>query len=302
MKFKYHLLILCLIFLGKVYTASAQKIHFSDTSNKWMTYFYNSQGASNGQQVYYRYSYLDSAVNENGHTYSVLNNSGQGQILIREEGNKIYIKPLATYFGGFIVTDPGEFLYFDYDLQVGDTFQMPLVGQTYPVSVSVHEVLSIDSITINNVWHKVFRMNVVSGFAGTYIFTEGLGTQQGPIVVPYSPAYQANLICFQNNGTTPLPNLSNCSELNAIDEVDVIASFFKIAPNPTTDNVFISYTGQTKTDFELNVMDILGRSMMHSQFSKDIKIDVSALQSGLYLIQFLHKGKLMKTDKLIVSK
>jgi hypothetical protein len=300
-KFKYYPLILCLIFLGKGYTASAQKIHFSDTSNKWMTYFYYSQGASGGHAVYYKYMYLDSMVEENGHIYSVLNNSGQGLILIREEGNKIYIKPLTTYFSGFIVTDSSEFLYFDYDLQVGDTFQMPLVGQTYPVSVSVHKVVSIDSITINNVWHKVFQMNVVSGFAGTYIFTEGLGTWQGPIVVPYSQAYQASLICFQNNGTIPLPDLSNCSKLSVEDKVDIAGSF-KIAPNPARDNVFISYTGQTKTDFELNIMDISGRRIMHSQFAKDIKLDVGTLQSGIYLIQFLHEGKLIKTHKLNILK
>lgn len=280
----------------------AQKIHFSDTSNKWMTYFYHSQGASNGQQVYYKYSYSDSVVNENGRTYSVLNKGPNGLMLVREEGNKIYIKPLVSDFCGLIVTNPNEFLYFDYDLQVGDTLKMPLTTTAVPDVFSIHRVESIDSIVINGTWHKMLHMNVVSGFIGEYIVTEGLGASKGPLIAGYSLNYTGSLICFQNNGTTPLQNLSNCSKLNVVEEVDDVSGFFIIAPNPTTDNVSVSYTGQVKTDFELNIRDISGRSTIRSQFAKDIKIDVSTLQSGLYLIQFLHEGKLIKTDKLIISK
>jgi hypothetical protein len=302
-KFKYYPhIVLCLIFLGKVSTVSAQKIHFSDTSNKWMTYFYHSQGASNGQQVYYKYCYSDSVVVENGHTYSVLNKGTNGLMLVREEGNKVYIKPLVGDFCGLTVTDPNEFLYFDYDLQVGDTLKMPLITTMAPNAYSIHRVESIDSMIINGTWHKMLHMKVVSGFTGEYIVTEGLGASQGPLVAGYSLNYNGSLICFQNNGNTPLPNLSNCTKLNAVDEPDVIADFFKIAPNPARDNVFISYTGQTKTDFELNVMDISGRRIMHSQFAKDIKLDVGTLQSGIYLIQFMHEGKLIKTHKLNILK
>jgi hypothetical protein len=299
---KIHQLLFCLMLTFAPALCSAQKIHFSDTSNKWMTYNYVSQGASNGHAYYKKYFYLDSAVNENGHAYSVISKDNENLMLVREEGNKIYIKPFGSSFGGLIVTDTNEFLYFDYDLQVGDTLKMPLITTAIPDSYSIHKVESIDSIIINGTWHKKLHMKVISGFTGQYHVIEGLGTSSGAIIAGYTLNYAGQLICFQNNGTTPVSDLSNCSKLNVEDEVDVIAGSFKISPNPATDNVFISYTGQTRTDFELNIIDISGRSIMRTQFRKDTKLDVSTLQSGIYFIQFLHEGMLKKTYKLSKSK
>lgn len=302
MKFKYYpLIILCLIFLGKVSTVSAQKIHFSDTSNKWMTYFYHSQGASNGQQVYYKYSYSDSVVVENGHTYSVLNKGTNGLMLVREEGNKVYIKPLVGDFCGLIVTDPNEFLYFDYDLQIGDTLKMPLITTMTPNAYSIHRVESMDSTIINGTWHKMLHMKVVSGFTGEYIVTEGLGASQGPLVAGYSLNYAGPLICFQNNGTTPLPNLNNCTKLNAVDEPDVIAGFFQIIPNPASGNILIHYTGQSRIGFQLDIVDVLGRNIKHTQFAQEIKIDVSDFSSGMFFFSISDENGLKNTKKIIIK-
>lgn len=73
---------------------------------------------------------------------------------------------------------------------------------------------------------------------------------------------------------------------------------FSIYPNPATDRVnFKSPNGET---FQVGIYNVLGRKVMDAEISGDSSINISNLQSGIYLVQF-GKGQGSFTKKLIVQ-
>ncbi|WP_299548120.1 T9SS type A sorting domain-containing protein [Seonamhaeicola sp.] len=74
---------------------------------------------------------------------------------------------------------------------------------------------------------------------------------------------------------------------------------FKCHPNPVESELFILGTHKIKT---IEFIDILGKRAALYRFNRSIvKIDVSHLKSGIYLVQAIDEYNKVETKKLIVK-
>ena len=76
-------------------------------------------------------------------------------------------------------------------------------------------------------------------------------------------------------------------------------SLFKFYPNPVEDELFVLGTNKIKS---IQLIDVLGKQVAIHHFNKSIiKMDVSQLKSGIYLIQATDENGKQETKKLVVK-
>lgn len=76
-------------------------------------------------------------------------------------------------------------------------------------------------------------------------------------------------------------------------------SVFKCYPNPVETDLFIIGINKIKT---IEFIDVLGNRVAIYLFNKSIiKLDVSFLKSGIYLIQVIDENHKVETNKLVVK-
>lgn len=307
------LLLLCLSL-----TSSAQKVHFSDSTNKWVVNIGCPGGGASGWMSFNStYNYTDSLAEWDGKMYHVLAWNNTPIALVREDTmlKKVFIKPVGAQFGNLgakfganlVARTPDEFVYMDYSLGLNDTLVMPLVyvigADTLP-KFSKHVVVGIDSILMNNVWHKVFNMNVISGYiyGGAYTWIEGIGcSNTGPVIEPtHPPGCSFKIICFQNKGTYPIESLTDC-EATGIGKNDLTNKIsFQIFPNPVVNKLTVIADNAMNMDCTVMLSGVLGRSVYTNKFKQQINIDVSALNNGIYFLH-LQQGNNTKVSKIVVA-
>ena len=201
-----------------------------------------------------------------------------------------------------------EFLFFDYDLQVNDTLTLPIVG--FPnQQKSEHVILSIDSILINNTWHKTFLIEPISGFDNNnYTFIEGIGSTRYGLTmiseylnsVPIYP-YLPYMICFKNNGTSPLDDYSNCNHVTAINDLES-KSYLHFYPNPANEEITIEYSGTKASEYNVSLLDLSGRVLLKTSFRSKTTLNTSKFLSGMYIIQMADESGVLVRDKIVVRK
>lgn len=90
-------------------------------------------------------------------------------------------------------------------------------------------------------------------------------------------------------------NATNCSVLNVDNfKIDAIS----IYPNPAKNKIQISNIVGISN--EIRIFNILGKQVFSQQKNLDKTIDVLSLQSGIYIVKILSKGK-TKTQKLVIQ-
>ncbi|WP_282134773.1 T9SS type A sorting domain-containing protein [Seonamhaeicola maritimus] len=74
---------------------------------------------------------------------------------------------------------------------------------------------------------------------------------------------------------------------------------FKFHPNPVENELFILGTHKIKT---IEFIDVLGKQVAIYHFNKSIiKLDVSYLKSGIYVLQVVDEYNKVETKKLVVK-
>lgn len=74
---------------------------------------------------------------------------------------------------------------------------------------------------------------------------------------------------------------------------------FKFYPNPAQDDLFILGINKIKS---IELINVLGKRVAFYHFNKSIiKINVSELNSGIYLIQVIDENNKSETKKLVVK-
>ena len=287
-----------LLLTGLSLKTMAQRVRFSDTTNKWVTtHIYNSGGASGTVTSYTDYHYADSVAEWNGKSYHVLMQGQKALGLVREDTTlkKVFLKPLDTMFGNYLkVRANGEFVYMDYSLQENDTLTMPLTYDSDTTECRL-VVTSVDSILMNGITHKVLHMNAVSGFeyGGNYAWIEGLGSSEtGPVIEPTHPSAGLikRVICFRNNGTFPIDSLSACDIPTGIGESQSMPAIsLEIFPNPAKD-VLIVTNHHSGNRSSLTLSDELGQVVYAGQLHQQITIDTRDFTDGIYFLRVEQAG------------
>ena len=74
---------------------------------------------------------------------------------------------------------------------------------------------------------------------------------------------------------------------------------FKFHPNPAQNDLFILGTNKIKS---IELINVLGKRIAFYHFNKSIiKLNVSELKSGLYLIQVIDENNMAETKKLVIK-
>lgn len=189
--------------------------------------------------------------------------------LVRQEEARIYIKQW----------DFPEALLYDFELAVGDT--LPITWNQWYEDIVV---LSIDSLLVGNHYRKVFNLTVQSSPQ----LIEGIG-HAGGFIEPFPPTLECGhfLICYAVNDTTYYPNYGDPCDLNIGVPPQVKTNKIKTYPNPTTKTVTVEFgnPGVINNVYAFNIEGQKRVLTFEQENQASIKIDVSELRKGLYIIQ-----------------
>lgn len=227
-------------------------------------------------------------------TYFVYENLYQGGLRQDTINKKVYFK---------CHNQPDTLLY-DFNLQVGDTFQLFSCdfGVVYPFKVVV---AVIDSALVGNSYHKQFRFISSEYFPTiTNSIIEGVGATSGLLepIFDMDPMNSWNLFCF-SHGTDNYPSTStSCPLITGIELSSHISNQLKVFPNPFSSQTTLQ-TDKVFKDANLTVYNLFGQTVKQKNnlSGQTIIFHRDNLPSGLYLFRLTQDNKIILTDKLIIT-
>lgn len=185
---------------------------------------------------------------------------------IRNEGKKVIFKEVGM----------APFLWFDFDLNIGDTiFPSPYDGPYNSV------VVAIDTVFVQGEIRQ--RFSLENSFE-TYDLIKGIGSTFGLLEPRFSPYNLLNeLQCYSRNSQNyfPLSASENCLFNLAVPQHSLDVAFF---PNPVSDWLTVSLDVPAK----LSVLDVMGtKKEDFSLLSGEHEFNWSNYESGIYWLQFV---------------
>jgi hypothetical protein len=306
---KYFLLLLtCSLSIA----ASAQKIRFTDTSNRWLV---QASWAANPQEfdVGYPTYYLTGDTIVKGKHYAFLKRTSgyvpySPPLLIREDiiARKVYAICLDT------VSWPRDTVLYDYNLQVGDTVMRRANNKQTKFYVS-----SIDSVQIQGVYHRIWNMQAFVGFGyftstNYYSVIEGIGSTGGPWfpIFPYTFENAFVLHCFESHSMKPVvpvkvagyfDNSTSCRL--SVGGVTQSKAMLRAVPNPSAGSVELQIEG-SHPEGAITVMSITGQIVYRqllAEGQKSLSISTSSWLTGLYTICWQPQAGERQYEKLVIE-
>ncbi|WP_309640823.1 T9SS type A sorting domain-containing protein [Flavobacterium sp.] len=229
------------------------------------------------------------------HTYKKYVRPGTStEFLLREDvtSRKVY-----KNVGG------NDILFFDFNLNVSDNITLAN-GENYTVDL-------ITNINVNGGQRRQWHLNnISSAFGFDEVWIEGVGNKEHPLIAKYEmlsdPAY-ALRCSFQNGENVYNQGLANggtatdCLALGVF-EPDYSASKISFAPNPFQTELMIT-TEVSLNNSTLKMYNAIGQMVKEIDHLNGNKISLSRgnLTVGLYLIQLIENGKLLKLEKVLIA-
>jgi hypothetical protein len=144
----------------------------------------------------------------------------------------------------------------------------------------------------------------VSGGAGSIIGYNGEANSTNiyfPLVnnaalglTPYTTAYYTGTNLYDCG----FSNRQGISGQEALTDEDIAASGIQIYPNPAQNDLFIKMEAE---DCNLIITDISGRTVLTKPLTATNKLDLSALNNGIYFFRIMNADQtVIKTEKIIV--
>lgn len=308
----------------------AQKIYFSDTTNKWKVYnIYNPTPDVHHSSPDRYYQYYGS-TDYKGYKYKLLvgkyGYAGIDTIMVREDtaDRKVYgIIKFATYGA----PDTVETVMYDYGLKLGDTFRHRRCfynkdSFAYHYDTFTHYVKAIDSIMLRGTWHKVFTLYGVrhkkfsSVLVPNYRVIEGLGSTEGLLTPLKSSASDDGTIqftfCFETGGSIPSFNKKfetlyypwyefDNSCYVAVQQIEKELSMVGVYPNPSNGQVRFVLPYKYEEGV-ISIIDIVGKTVYAGVFDNadNITLDLNGISKGVYFYTISdaqgasqHKGQIV---------
>lgn len=322
-RYFYNLVWSCCLLFPLSFQAGAQKIYFSDTTNEWSVSRGGEMGPG-GLSTSYTYGFYasDTLVERNGQLYTEIKSESYRasqyfeRALVRDDtaAGLVYIKPQIDLSGIYRVTDTNEFVYMNYNLNLGDTLVMPLVfSWNNEDSNSIHVVTAVDSYTIDNTSYKKIDFSAYKGMGNhfngielptRYTVYEGIGPECGPIFEPESISEYGgpHLICFRNRGIIPGMFGEDCFDPVAIREPQQRIKHFLFYPNPALDQLTVRGYGASAKNCAVKIADLQGKVLLETKFKQETVLDVTHFAAGIYILQFMQGDAVVQSDKLIIRR
>lgn len=210
--------------------------------------------------------------------------------IYRVDGNQVYFREYL-YSDGY----GEEVLLYDYDLEEGDFFHD---NDEHPMQVT-----SVTTIIDNNgVERKKWEFSFMQLPGETEYWIEGVGSSRGFLNVGvYEPGDDGevfHLLCMHNGDNVIYVNPEyNTCDIDEIEE-NPVADSFDIFPNPANEVVKILNDSNISVT-SIEVIDMLGRSVMCVEDSKDI--NVAELPQGEYFVR-INAGESVIIKKLFINR
>ncbi len=320
-----YLFLLCII-LSTFFT-SAQKIRFTDSRNQWTTYFaYHDNAPMVATFKYYTdtfafgryYKQLRSNTNFyycSGVPCPGVISGGPRNFLVREDtiAGKVYYRDIST-----LSTDTREHMLYNYNCALGDTTSFGGLIDT---------VVSIDSILIGGVYHKIIRMENFT-YGRNYYAVEGVGCTNGPLFPAYFGfEWNESLICFSQSGIYPpvatvpvglghfgtyccftyiadsFDNSRGCATVLSEHTTPHLASSISINPNPAINYINITTNKSFEKNTFIRLFDFTGKCLFLEEVNEQdnyIHINTSAWSTGVYLMLIQNNSGILKKEKITI--
>lgn len=253
----------------------AQRIHFTDTSNRWeiVTHGFGEIGTS-----YRTIQLQDTIIESSEWLYFELYDWGTIVLLREDTANG---KVFAKYPAGW---DTTTFVFYDFDMAVGDSLKIPGHEEGTYLYTICHEILP--DVMINDIPHKTFRTGTLCDELYNYVI-EGVGSVRGPQFQLFFDCgeYPVHLNCFEHKGGHPVFSavFDNKCLHDDIEKVQLKGNQVRISPNPALDKLFL----EAETPVRLSIHNILGRQVYQGTLKDRLILDISAWQAGTYLVRFI---------------
>jgi len=283
---------------------SAQKYYpFPDSNVIWIgRHWYQPGGAPCIVNEDYNL-YISGDTTVGSYTYHILYQNMNKWSLCTPPGSYNYY---GEYWGAFrqdsmnkkvyLSYNGADALAYDFNLKVGDT-----LPTTYLNNGFMNYVQSIDSVLIDNEYHKIFWLNEDKYAA----LIEGIGSTLGAFA-PLVPVFESgnDLWCVRINNKIvwTYSQDSNCG-LTTIPEESVAEEQITIYPNPATENITIDITRQGMKKTEISITNITGQEIYRTTTAGQQKTVISTrdFPEGIYFAR-IKSPTLSTTRKFIVTK
>jgi hypothetical protein len=188
--------------------------------------------------------------------------------------------------------DTIDILYYDFSLQLGDTFCFDFFN------IGCLPVVNVDSILINGNYRRQIHFSSFN----PEIWIEGIGSKTGWFVWPYIATTSHNLQCYKENQILLYGNnYCHCDTYTSIQYLDVDNNLIKIYPIPTSYKINIEIEENKRQKYLVEIYSMEGEKIKSIDIENQLtKINMSGFPEGVYLLLILsEEGK--KWSKKIIK-
>jgi hypothetical protein len=196
------------------------------------------------------------------------------------------------------VQDTVEKLMYKFGLNIGDTLYLPTRRDNKTI-----KVLAIDSVQIQGIFRKRYRMNTQTLGQKDY-WIEGIGSTKG-LFYPYRESELENsesLLCFETTEGIIFKHETIVSQcfISSTDDKLTDENKVKVYPNPMQDKTIFEFSiDKSSCDFEL--IDTSGKVVRKDKFEgKQYTFLRKDLPAGIYIYKISAAGIPLSIGKLIV--
>jgi len=232
---------------------------------------------------------------------------------IREDTTKkVYVK---YPFGSQEFPDTNEFVLYDFNLAVGDTFQTTCTFYQAPFLGQIKFILdSIDSIITNTGFRKRYNYSFVSFMEFNYFLPnnlyiiEGIGSNLGPFFNEFIQNYYtefawiSELICFRDQQNYVIGG-TNC-DIVGINENQQQAFTVNAYPNPASDKItFVYKLPENINNASIKLYNAMGIPVIEIPLLNEqnsISTEVSDLNQGIYFYKLCNEKQSYQGKSILI--
>jgi hypothetical protein len=222
---------------------------------------------------------------------------------LRRDGQKVFFRENL---------DSDELLLYDFGLTEGDTTKLARIvthfGDTSSLMTELlFKIEKRDSLLLPNGWRKRWRAKCLNPNDAGYpeeIWLEGIGSTFGPVdrFICNLSGSVGKVQCFWHNGQTedvllpyagclvePVQDcLTTVHIANPVREAVVT-----ISPNPFSDYLNLSFSGEMPSGVSVRLLDATGREMLlrQQQTGNSFQIERGNLPPGIYFLEIKNSEK-----------
>lgn len=278
-----------------------------DTNKVWSTVFRTNYS---GEFLTFKYKLSGDTIINDKNFIKVFRNINEEIALdwdlfgfIRQDSTK------SIFFRSSRVLPENEYLLYDFNHNVADTFQIMCFAGGYPYEQIQVSLDSISTILISNKPLKTYYISYTENEYYKVIWIERIGSLRGFLTNFYPPHYDGlgdyELLCFIENDTVKYrnPNYNSCfyttvyNELIKDSPVQVV-----LFPNPVTAKSELKITGLKLTNPSIEIFSVIGNKLYDRYFDKNyIEFNKYMFKPGLYIYRIYDNRKLIYQGKFIVN-